>query len=169
MSWKSKSSWYIATKDRSVQPELQRSVVKHIGATVFETGSSLIPILFQPDLVLDVIRKAANAAQQLRRHKVHRSCFSEPDGSLGHPKGEATLQTSAEFVRTYSAIVNALTATAINAEAGLNWLSAKPPDLEEVRRALNTITNDATRAGEIVVRLQAPAKRSSTADDAFDS
>jgi len=83
--------------------------------------------------------------------------------------GEATLQTSAEFVRTYSAIVNALTATAINAEAGLNWLSARPPDLEEVRRALNTITNDATRAGEIVVRLQAPAKRSSTADDAFDS
>jgi hypothetical protein len=166
MSWKSKSSWYIATKDRTVQPELQRSVVKHIGATVFETGSSLIPILFQPDLVLDVIRKAANAAQHLRRHKVNRS---EPDGSLGHPKGEATLQTSAEFVRTHSAIVNALTATAINAVAGLNWLSAKPPDLEEVRRALNTITNDATRAGEIVVRLHAPAKRSSTADDAFDS
>lgn len=68
--------------------------------------------------------------------------------------------TSAESVRTYSAIVDALTATVINAEAGLNWLSAQRPDLEEVRRTLNMIAKDAKRAGEIVVRLRAPMKRS---------
>ena len=73
---------------------------------------------------------------------------------------EAPLQTSAEFVRNYSAIVDALTATIVNAQAGLNWLSAQPPDLEEVRRALNTIADDGKRAGEIVVRLRVPMKRS---------
>jgi len=70
-----------------------------------------------------------------------------------HAKGEAPMQTSAEVVRTYSAMVDALTATVINAEAGLSWLSAQPPDLEGVRQALNGIANDGKRAGEIVVRL----------------
>jgi hypothetical protein len=146
MSRKSKPSWYIvANKDRTVQPEPQRFVAKRMGATV---------------LVLDVIRKAANAVQRLRQRKVDRTCFSEPEGNLGDVKGEAPLQTSGEFVRTYSAMVDALTATIINAEAGLNWLSAQPPDLEEVRRVLNTIADEGKRAGEIVVRLRVPMKRS---------
>jgi hypothetical protein len=83
-----------------------------------------------------------------------------------HAKCEA--QTSAEFVRAHSAIVNALTATIMNAEAGLNWLSAQPPDLDEVRRALNYIANDGKRAGEVVVRLRAPMKGSPIADDPID-
>jgi hypothetical protein len=161
MSWKSMPSWYIvANKDRTVQPELQQFVAKCAGATVFETDRSRVPKLFRPDLVLEVIRKLADAAQRLRRRKVHRTFFSEPEGNLDDAKGEAPLQTSAEFVRTYSAIVDALTATILNAEAGLNWLSTQPPDLEEVRRALNTIANDGKRAGEIVVRLRVPMKRS---------
>ena len=85
-----------------------------------------------------------------------------------HAKGEALMQTSAEFAHTYSAIVDALTATLMNAEAGLNWLNAQPPDLDEVRRVLNGIANDGKRAGEIVVRLRAPMKSSPTADDPVD-
>lgn len=84
-------------------------------------------------------------------------------------KGEALMQASAEFVRTYGAIVDALTATLMNAEAGLNWLSVQPPDLEEARRALNAIAKDGKRAGEIVVRLRAPIKGSSTAMSTFAS
>ncbi|UPK38260.1 hypothetical protein IVB18_14010 [Bradyrhizobium sp. 186] len=101
MSWKSKQSWYIvADKDSAVQPELQRFVAKRMGATVLETDGSRVPKLAQPDLVLDVIRKAANVVQRLRRRKVHRTCFSEPKGNPGDAKGEAPLQTSADFVRT---------------------------------------------------------------------
>ncbi|WP_156928112.1 hypothetical protein [Bradyrhizobium sp. Tv2a-2] len=80
----------------------------------------------------------------------------ESKPSCYRAKGEAPMQTSAEFVHTYGAIVDALTATLMNAEAGLNWLSAEPPDLEDARRALNAIANDSKRAGEIVVRLRAP-------------
>jgi hypothetical protein len=73
--------------------------------------------------------------------------------------GQVPLQISVEPVRTHSAqayeIANAITATLLNAEAGLSWLSAQPPDLEGVRRALNSIANDSKRAGEVVVRLQA--------------
>ena len=81
--------------------------------------------------------------------------------------GRMPLQTSAELVRTYSAIADAITATLINAQAGLEWLSAQPPDLEEVRRALNGITNDGKRAGEVVFRLRALMEKMSTADGAL--
>lgn len=59
-AWKSKPSWYvIATQDHTIQPELQRFVAKRMGATTFETSSSHVPMLSQPEFVLDVIRKAA--------------------------------------------------------------------------------------------------------------
>jgi pimeloyl-ACP methyl ester carboxylesterase len=62
VAWKSKPSWYIvATKDRTVQPELQRFVAKRMGATIHEVESSHVPMLSNPKLVIDVIRAAANA------------------------------------------------------------------------------------------------------------
>ena len=64
-AWRSKPSWYIvATMDRTVQPELQRFVARRMGATIVETASSHVPMLSNPTLVLDVIRKAANAVQK---------------------------------------------------------------------------------------------------------
>jgi pimeloyl-ACP methyl ester carboxylesterase len=61
-AWKTKPSWYIvATKDRTVQPELQRFVAKRMGATTTEIDSSHVPMLSNPKLVIDVIRTAANA------------------------------------------------------------------------------------------------------------
>jgi pimeloyl-ACP methyl ester carboxylesterase len=64
-AWRSKPSWYIvATKDQTIQPELERFVAKRMGATVFETDSSHVPMLSQPELVLDVIRQAARAVME---------------------------------------------------------------------------------------------------------
>jgi pimeloyl-ACP methyl ester carboxylesterase len=64
-AWRSKPSWYIvANNDRTIQPELERFVAKRMKATTFETDSSHVPMLSRPDLVLDVIRKAAKAVQE---------------------------------------------------------------------------------------------------------
>jgi hypothetical protein len=83
----------------------------------------------------------------------------QPEQSVSDAKDQVPLQTSAEFVRTYSAqaheIVDAITAVVTNAKAGLNWLRAEPPNLEEVRQALDGIASDGKRAAEIVVRLRA--------------
>jgi pimeloyl-ACP methyl ester carboxylesterase len=63
-AWKTKPSWYIvATKDRTVQPELQRFLAKRMGATVREVESSHVPMLSQPNIVLDVIRAAAKSVK----------------------------------------------------------------------------------------------------------
>ena len=66
VAWRSKPSWYIvATKDRTVHPELERFVAKRMGAVTVETASSHVPMLSNPAIVLDVIRKAANAVQKV--------------------------------------------------------------------------------------------------------
>ena len=64
-AWRSKPNWFVVAKnDRTVHPELQRFVAKRMEATVVEVDSSHVPMLSQPAVVLDVIRKAANAVQK---------------------------------------------------------------------------------------------------------
>jgi pimeloyl-ACP methyl ester carboxylesterase len=64
VAWRSKPSWYIvASKDRTVHPELERFVAKRMGANTVEADSSHVTMLSQPGLVLDVIRKAASAVR----------------------------------------------------------------------------------------------------------
>ena len=63
-AWKSKPSWYIVAKnDRTVQPDLERAMAKRMGATTYELDSSHVPMLSQPERVLDVIRAAADAVR----------------------------------------------------------------------------------------------------------
>jgi hypothetical protein len=77
-------------------------------------------------------------------------------------------ETDRSRLRTLEAqthdLLDAISATAINAQAGLNWLSAQPLDLEELRRALESIAKDCRRAGKVTVQLQALMNDASTAD-----
>jgi pimeloyl-ACP methyl ester carboxylesterase len=59
-AWKTKPSWFIVAKqDHTVHPDLERAAAKRMGATTFEVDSSHVPMLSQPDLVVNIIRKAA--------------------------------------------------------------------------------------------------------------
>ncbi|HEX5252537.1 MAG TPA: hypothetical protein VFW69_01460 [Mycobacterium sp.] len=59
-AWKSKPGWFIvAEDDHTVHPDLERFLAKRTGATTVETTSSHVPRLSQPEVVIDVIRKAA--------------------------------------------------------------------------------------------------------------
>jgi pimeloyl-ACP methyl ester carboxylesterase len=64
VAWKSKPTWYVVAKnDRTVHPDLERFVAKRMSATITEAESSHVPMLSQPDLVINVIRAAAKAVQ----------------------------------------------------------------------------------------------------------
>jgi pimeloyl-ACP methyl ester carboxylesterase len=52
----------VATKDQTIQPDLERFLAKRMGANVTEADSSHVVMLSQPDLVVDVILKAAQSA-----------------------------------------------------------------------------------------------------------
>src|SRR5215831_13868732 len=59
-AWKSKPSWYIVGKqDRTVHPDLERAMAKRMNATTYEVDSSHVPMLSQPEQVIEVIRTAA--------------------------------------------------------------------------------------------------------------
>jgi pimeloyl-ACP methyl ester carboxylesterase len=63
-AWRSKPSWYIVGKnDHTVHPDLERFVAKRMKATTHEFESSHVPMLSKPNLVLDVIRAAANSVK----------------------------------------------------------------------------------------------------------
>jgi len=58
----SKPSWYIVgKKDHTVHPDLECAMAKRMGATAYELDSSHVPMLSQPERVLDVIRTAASS------------------------------------------------------------------------------------------------------------
>ena len=75
-AWKSKPSWYIVAKnDRTIQPDCERFVIlninaKRMGAKVTEVASSHVVMLSHPDVVLDVIRAAAERRSKTRGSSV---------------------------------------------------------------------------------------------------
>ena len=52
-----------------------------------------------------------------------------------------------------------ITATVINAQAGLRWLSTQPPNFDEVGAALAAILKEGTRAGEVIGRIRTLVKK----------
>jgi pimeloyl-ACP methyl ester carboxylesterase len=63
-AWKSKPSWYIVgKKDHTVHPDLERAMAKRMRATMYELDTSHVPMLSQPERVIEVIRAAAKAVQ----------------------------------------------------------------------------------------------------------
>jgi len=65
VAWRTKPSAYIvAAQDHAVNPELERFSAERMGATTHEVQSSHVPMLSHPEVVLDVIREAANAVQE---------------------------------------------------------------------------------------------------------
>jgi PAS domain S-box-containing protein len=61
-----------------------------------------------------------------------------------------------------------IAAVVTNASAGLRWLGARQPDLEEVRQALGRIVRDGTRAGEVIARIRALVKKAPPRRDELD-
>jgi pimeloyl-ACP methyl ester carboxylesterase len=63
-AWKTKPSWFIVAKqDHTVHPDLERAAAKRMNATTIEIDSSHVPMLSHPGIVVDVIRRAAEAAR----------------------------------------------------------------------------------------------------------
>lgn len=61
-AWKTKPSWYIVgNDDHTVNPDLERSVSARMNAQVTALNSSHVPMLSQPQRVLEVIRAACES------------------------------------------------------------------------------------------------------------
>jgi PAS domain S-box-containing protein len=75
--------------------------------------------------------------------------------------GEMTASIAHEVNQPIAAVVT-------NANAGLRWLGAKKPDVDEVRQALGRIVRDGTRAGEVIGRIREHVKKRPPRRDFLD-
>jgi C4-dicarboxylate-specific signal transduction histidine kinase len=66
--------------------------------------------------------------------------------------GEMTASIAHEVNQPIAAVVT-------NANAGLRWLGAQQPKMDEVRQALGRIVRDGARAGEVIGRIRALIKK----------
>ena len=101
-------------------------------------------------------RAEADARESERRYR-------ELEMELAHSNRVATMgQLSASIAHEVN---QPIAAAVTNAQAGLRWLSAQPPDFEEAKRALGRIVENANRAGEVVGRIRAIVKKAPPRND----
>src|SRR6266404_5507114 len=104
-------------------------------------------------------RAEAEAREGERRHR-------EMQMEVAHANRVATM---GQLTASIAHEVNQPIAAAVtNAEAGLRWLGARPPDLEEVRQALGHIVKDAKRAGDVIGRIRELIKKAPLRKDQVD-
>ncbi|MGU7782240.1 sensor histidine kinase [Burkholderia sp. PU8-34] len=122
-----------------------------IGAASFEAGGNQ-GVAFVLDLT-ESKRAEAEARESERSYR-------EIQSALAHANRVTTMgQLTASISHE---IKQPIVACATNAEAGLRWLSARSPNLEEVRQALERITKDARRASEVVNRIHGLVRKTPT-------
>jgi PAS domain S-box-containing protein len=118
-----------------------------IGGAMFEENVSQ-GVGFVLDLS-DLKRAEAEARENERRYR-------EALMELAHSNRVTTMgELTASIAHEIS---QPIAATVANARAGLNWLGARPPNLEEVGQTLGWIISDGMRASEIISRIRALIK-----------
>jgi C4-dicarboxylate-specific signal transduction histidine kinase len=81
----------------------------------------------------------------------------------------ARLTTMGELAASIAhEVAQPVAASVANANAGLRWLGAEPPDLEEARQALGRIVRDGGRASDILGGIRALVRKASPRKDRLD-
>ena len=145
--------------------EMQRTgTIQPFEREYFRRDGSRVPALMggaafneeQDELVAFVLdlteRKGAEEKARESERRYH-----EVELELAHTNRVAMMgQLSASVAHEVS---QPIAAAATNAKAGLRWLGAQPPDLDEVGQALNRIVENASRATEVISRIRALIKK----------
>ena len=103
--------------------------------------------------VLDLTERKRAEAEARDSERRYRDTLME----LAHANrvttmGQLTASIAHEVNQPISAVVS-------NAEAGLNWLDAQKPNLEQVRKTFGWIISDALRAGDVIGRIRSLIKK----------
>lgn len=107
----------------------------------------------------------AFVVDQSERKRAEREML-EIQMNLVHSNRIETLgQLSASIVHEIS---QPISAAVTNARAALRWMDVQPPDLGEVRAALNRIVNNGDRAADVIGRIHALVKKAPPRQDRID-
>src|SRR5712675_1752176 len=98
-----------------------------------------------------IILASASVTSLLERKRAEEA-LRQAQAELAHVNRVTTMgQLAASIAHEVN---QPITAIVTNAEAGLLWLAAQPPDLEEVRDALDHVIKSGKQAGEVIGRIR---------------
>jgi PAS domain S-box-containing protein len=105
-------------------------------------------------------------ARRITERKQAEQALREAQMELAHVNRVTTMgQLTASIAHEVNQPIGA---AVINAQAALRLLRASPPDLEEVRRALDQIVESGRRAGDVIDRIRALIKKTPPRNSRFD-
>jgi PAS domain S-box-containing protein len=111
-------------------------------------------------------REFVGTVMDITARKQAEEAASKAQTELAHV---ARVTTMGEMTASIAHEINQpLAAVVTNANAGLRWLSGDSPNLEETREAIRRIIRDGNRAGEIISRIRALAKKAPPKKDWLD-
>ena len=103
------------------------------------------------------------ACEDITENKRAAEALRDTQTQLAHAN---RVSTTGQLTASIAHEVNQpIAATVANARAGLHWLSAEPPNLDEIRQAFDRIVRDGGRAGAVVGRIRNLIKRAPPRDE----
>ena len=110
--------------------------------------------------------RASGIAEDVTDARRSEEALNNARAELAHV---ARITTMGQLTASIAHEVNQpLAAIAMNGSACLRWLAAQPPNHDQARQAAARIVQDAERAGEIIARIRALARKSPARKDWFD-
>jgi C4-dicarboxylate-specific signal transduction histidine kinase len=127
--------------------------------------NNLTSHVFTPDRIVILKLLASLAAISLENGRLYDD-LQEVRMELAHANRVATMgQLSASIAHEINQPIGA---AITYADAGLRWLDAHPPNLKEVRQAFGVILESGVRAGEVMNRIRALAKKAPLQKDSLE-
>jgi signal transduction histidine kinase len=143
---------------------------KLIGMLYLE--NNLAPRVFAPSRIAVLKVLASQAAISLENSHLYGD-LQEQEAKIRTVQAElahvSRVTTLGQFTASIAHEVNQpIAAARNNARAGLNFLDRRPPDLAEVREALDCIVGDTDRAADIIDRIRDHIKKAPPKKEHFD-
>ncbi|QEX16815.1 hypothetical protein FRZ44_21100 [Hypericibacter terrae] len=159
------------TFERTIKPHLDRCFAgEEVGYREWfsnKFGRRFMAVSYSPLwLGSDRVEAALVISRDLTEHMVATESLHEAQAALAHVNRVMLL---GEMVASIAHEVNQpIAAVVANAGAGLLWLGAPSPNLEEAREALESIVNNGKRAGDVIGRIRSLVKKTPPSRDALD-
>ncbi len=129
----------------------------------FRKDGSRVPVLIGSASFEERANQGVSFVLDLTERKRDVEALGEMQMQLAHANRVATMgQLTASIAHEVNQPIAAALA---NAKAARRWLGADPPDLDEVRQALDRIVRDSDRAGAVVHRIRNHSKKATPRDE----
>jgi PAS domain S-box-containing protein len=157
--------------DRMIKPRLDRCFegeeVSYAEWFTYSAGRRYLAVTYSPLRPgSERVEAALEITRDLTDHVLASEALRASQAELAHVNRVATM---GQLTASIAHEVNQPIAAAItNAQAALRWLGAHPPDLGEVRQALDNIVKNGKRAGDVIGRIRALIKKAPPRKGRFD-